>query len=87
MKNEKTMVTVPYIAYEQDMAHKNSIIKIMGGIIFSLIIAIVLIVFMFMSFINNYDYKNYDQDGNGVNNINTGTQGDIVNESDIANKN
>ena len=31
------------------------------------------------------DYNNYAQDGNGVNNINTGTQGDIVNESTVEN--
>lgn len=85
MKNEKTMVSVPYIAYEQDIAHKNTIIKIMGGIIFSLIIAIILTVWMFMSFISKYDYKNYDQNGDGINNINSGTQGDITNESNTTN--
>ena len=74
MKNEKTMVSVPYIAYEKEMEAKNKII-------ICLIITIILIVFMFMSFINKHDFTSYDQDGNGINNINSGTQGDVSNES------
>lgn len=85
--NKSSMVNVPFIAYEKEMSHKNTIVKIMGTIILFLVIAIICIVYMFMSFISNYDYKNYDQNGEGVNNINSGQQGDIINESDITTTN
>ena len=81
MNKEKGMVTIPYIAYEKEMSSKNSIIKFLIFTTIVLIISIVLVVGMFMSFINSHDYKNYDQDGNGINNINEGTQRDVINES------
>lgn len=77
MKNN--IVNVPYILYENDIKHKEVIIKMLIGIIFSLILFIILSFYMFMSFINNYDYTSYVQDGNGQNNINTGSQGDVLN--------
>lgn len=83
--NKGSMISVPFIAYEKEMEHKNNIIKFMSGFIIGLIILIIVMFYMFMSFINSYDYKNYDQDGNGINNINSGNQGDIINESDITN--
>lgn len=85
--NKNSMINVPFIAYEKEMDHKNTIVKIMGAIILFLVVAIVCIVYMFMSFIGNYDYKNYDQNGEGVNNINSGQQGDVINESDITTTN
>lgn len=82
MKNNN-IVNVPYILYEKEMVHKSSIIKMLMGIIFALVITLALTSFMFMSFINSHDYTSYDQDGNGQNNINKGTQGDVINESTI----
>ena len=79
------MVNVPFIAYEKEMDHKNKIVKIMGAIILFLVVAIVCIVFMFMKFINGHNFKNYKQDGKGINNINEGTQMDIINESNTPN--
>lgn len=87
MKEKNSMINVPYIVYEKDMEHKNTVIKFMGVSIIFLIVAIVATTWMFMSFINSHDYKNYDQDGNGINNINEGTQGDVINESDITKTN
>lgn len=81
MKEKKEMVTVPYIAYEKALDDKKAVIKCMSVVIISLIVAIVLIVFFFMSFIDKHNYTSYSQDGNGLNNINSGTQGDISNES------
>ena len=77
MKNN--IVNVPYILYEKEMVHKDSIIKMLIGVIITLVIILALTVFMFMKFINQYDYTSYAQDGNGQNNINTGTQGDVTN--------
>ena len=85
--NKNSIVNVPYIAYEKEVESRKTAIKIMGAIILFLIVAIVCIVCMFTNFISNYDYKNYDQNGEGINNINSGQQGDIVNESDITTTN
>lgn len=38
--NKSSMVNVPFIAYEKEMSHKNTIVKIMGTIILFLVIAI-----------------------------------------------
>lgn len=79
MKNNN-IVNVPYILYEKEMVQKSLIIKILMGIIFTLVITFALTLFMFMSFINSHNYTSYDQDGNGQNNINKGIQGDVINE-------
>lgn len=80
---KKSIVNVPFIAYDKEMSGKNKIIIFMSITILILIISIVFICYMFMSFINSHDYTSYDQDGNGQNNINKGTQGDVINESKI----
>ena len=38
---------------------------------------------MFVKFINAHDFVGYNQNGNGINNLNNGTQGDVINESTI----
>lgn len=83
--NKNSMINVPFIAYEKEMDHKNKVVKIMGTIILFLVIAIICIVYMFMNFINGHNFKNYKQDGKGINNINEGTQRDIINESNTPN--
>ena len=77
MKNN--IVNVPYILYEKEMTHKISIIKMLIGVIFTLVLLLALTLFMFMRVVNSYDYVSYAQDGDGQNNINTGTQGDVTN--------
>lgn len=48
------------------------------------IISIVLIFFGgILIFLNQYEFENYSQDGSGYNNINTGTQGDVNNGTEI----
>ena len=78
---KKSMVNVPFIAYEKDIEHRNSIIKFMFAIIIVLVIILGLSFYMFMSFINNFEFSKYYQEGHGLNNINEGTQGDVINES------
>ena len=79
MKNN--IVNVPYILYEKEMGNKSTIIKMLIGVILTLVIILASTLFMFMNFINKHDYVSYAQDGNGQNNINTGTQGDVTNGS------
>ena len=77
MKNN--IVNVPYILYEKEMGNKSTIIKMLIGVILTLVIILASTLFMFMKVINQYEYSSYNQDGNGQNNINTGTQGDVTN--------
>ena len=73
------IVNVPYILYEKEMGSKITIIKMLIGIILTLVITLALTLVMFMKVMNQYEYTSYAQDGNGQNNINTGTQGDVTN--------
>ena len=78
MKNDN-IVNVPYILYEKEMGNKSTIIKMLIGAVFTLVLLFALTLFMFMKVINSHDYVSYAQDGNGQNNINTGEQGDVTN--------
>lgn len=78
MKNNN-IVNVPYILYEKEMGSKITIIKMLIGVILTLVIILALTLVMFMKVMNQYEYTSYTQDGNGQNNINTGTQGDVTN--------
>lgn len=87
MQENNKVKSVPLLIYENEMQHKTNIIKgllILLGISF-LILGIS--IYLFMSFINAHDIASYAQDGNGINNINTGEQGDVVNESTIKDDN
>ena len=77
MKNN--IVNVPYILYEKEMGTKITIIKMLIGVILTLVIVLALTLFMLMRVVNSHDYVSYAQDGHGQNNINTGTQGDVTN--------
>lgn len=70
---------VPYIVYESAMARAERTIKRLTTI------AIIAIVLMFVSNFawmyerSKFDTISYEQDGEGVNNVNLGTQGDVLN--------
>ena len=77
--------SVPLIIYESEMKHKTNIIKGLLALLFTLVIILGISIFLFVKFISNFNFIGYDQDGNGINNVNAGTQGDIINESTITN--
>jgi hypothetical protein len=85
MKNN--IVNVPYILYEKEMGTKITIIKMLIGVVLTLVIILALTLFMLMRVVNSHDYVSYAQDGNGQNNINTGTQGDVTNGSKTVHSN
>ena len=86
--NEKT---VPYLAYElMQVKHERTVRRL----IYALILSIFLIFASNAAWLYawcQYDYisedltseVNYVQDGRGINNINTGTQGDVMNEPEV----
>ena len=87
MEDNNKAKSVPLIIYENEMQHKTNIIKglfIMLGLSF---VVLGITIYLFMSFISAYDFTSYSQDGNGINNINSGEQGDVINESDVNTKN
>lgn len=84
MDNKKD---VPYIVYEGAEAKSERIIK---RLLIMLAISVILIFASNMGWLyvwNSYDTVSYDQSGEGINNLNTGEQGDVVNESGTENKN
>lgn len=71
--------TIPYIAHEAALMRAEKTIKRLT------IISILAIVLMFISNIawmykwTQFDTISYQQDGEGVNNVNLGEQGDVLN--------
>lgn len=82
MDDEKVSVdsnpeTVPFFVYESEITRADIRFKRMFA---ALIVSIVLIFASNMGWLiyeSMYDTISYAQDGNGLNNINTGTQGDL----------
>jgi hypothetical protein len=86
-KREHEVSTIPFVLYDSEIRNRNSMIKWLFGIIIALILALTLSIYLFISFISAYDFVGYEQDGEGINNINSGYQGDVVNGSKITNEN
>lgn len=85
------MAMIPYIVYESAEAKAE---RTGRRLIVALIIAVVLLFAsnaLWLYAWNQYDYVSeaetetvtYKQDGEGYNNINTGTQGDVTNGADV----
>lgn len=67
--------------------HNKRLISALKFAVVSFAVAIILVVIIFFGghllFLNQYEFENYSQDGSGYNNINTGTQGDVNNGTEI----
>ena len=81
------MQNIPYVVYESAEARSERTIK---RLIVALMVSVLLLFASNIAWLyawNQYDYTSeditYSQDGKGLNNINTGTQGDITNESEV----
>lgn len=85
-EQENKAKSVPLIIYENEMKHKKHIIVGLFTILGLTILVLGVAICLFMSFISSYDFYGYAQDGKGINNVNTGKQGDVINESTINNK-
>lgn len=97
MEKDKDFTQIPYIVYESAQARSERTIK---RLIIALIISVVLLCgtnALWLYEWTRYDYvttdtetdteTTYTQDGGGINNINTGDQGDVKNGADIQNEN
>lgn len=94
-EKNKDLMQIPYIVYESSQARSERTIK---RLIIALIIAVVLLCgsnALWLYEWTRYDYvttdtesetktdTTYTQDGAGINNINTGDQGDVTNGADV----
>lgn len=86
MEKEKT--NVPYIVYEGEMARAERRDVRQWVVIIILIVALLISNIGWLWYINQYDTYSYDytQDGEGLNNINTGDQGDVLYGPEAENK-
>ena len=84
-EQENKAKSVPLLVYENEMRHKKHIIVGLFVILGLTILVFGVAISMFIKFINTHDFVGYNQNGDGVNSLNNGTQGDIINESTIKN--
>ena len=80
---DKEQMTVPYIVFEGSMARSERHIK---RLVIALIIAVVMIAVTNIAWLyyeSQFDTVEYAQDGEGINNINTGEQGNILNGTEV----
>lgn len=85
MDNE--MMTVPYVVFEGEMARAERHIKRLVVLLIALIIALLATNIGWLIYESQFDTYYYEtaQDGNGINNVNVGNQGDITYEPESAN--
>jgi predicted metal-binding membrane protein len=76
-------MTVPYIVHESAMARSERHIR---RLVIALIVAVVMIAvtnIVWLYYESRFDTMEYSQDGAGINNINTGEQGNILNGTEV----
>ena len=73
--------SVPLPIYENEMEHKNKIIKMLICLVFTILIVLCLTIYMFVKFIGGYDFTEYNQTGNGKNEMNISMRGEIMNDT------
>lgn len=76
MEKEKT--NVPYIVYEGEMARAERRDKRQWIIIICLIVALLASNIGWLIYESQFETYTYSQDGEGLNNINSGEQGDVL---------
>lgn len=76
MEKEKT--SVPYIVYEGEMARSERRDKRQWIVIIVLIAALLVSNIGWLIYESQFETYTYSQDGGGLNNINTGEQGDVL---------
>lgn len=80
---KKTPVNVPYIVHESAMARMERQIKRLWITILVLIGVILACNVGWLIYESQFETYTYEQDGAGINNINNGQQGDVLNGSEI----
>lgn len=89
MEEKRMPQDVPYIVFEGEMARGERNTKRLTVIIIILIALLAITNGAWLYTWNQYDMVSYDydQDGEGLNNINNGVQGDLLNGAKIKDQN
>lgn len=74
----KSESNVPYIVYEGELSRAERYAKRLWIALIIAIIAIIMTNCAWLAYESSFETISYVQDGNGVNNVNIGKQGDII---------
>ena len=74
-----TPVSVPYVVHESAMARAERVIKRQWIAIILLICMLFGALGLFVWYESQFETISYEQDGEGINNVNYGDQGDLLN--------
>lgn len=83
---ENINVTVPYVAHEATVARQERQIKRMWIALIVLVVALFLTNMAWIGYESQFETISYEQDGDGVNNVNLGEQGDVINGAEGENQ-
>lgn len=81
----KDMPPIPFAAHEAEVSRQERQIKRMWVVLIVLAVALFLTNMAWIGYESQYETFSYEQDGDGINNVNLGEQGDLVNgaESEV----
>lgn len=77
--NENEILSVPYVVYEGEMARSERMVK---RLFIALIVTVVCLLgsnIGWLIYESQFETYSYEQDGEGINNVNYGNQGDLSN--------
>ena len=83
---EKTPTNVPYVVHESAMARAERVIKRQWIAIVLLICMLFSSFGLFVWYESQFETISYEQDGEGINNVNYGEQGNLNNGTESENK-
>ena len=79
-------VSVPYVVHEAEVSRQERQIKRMWIALIVLAVALFLTNMMWIGYESQFETISYEQDGDGLNNVNLGEQGDLINGTESENQ-
>ena len=79
-------VSVPYVVHEAEVSRQERQIKRMWIALIILAVALFLTNMAWIGYEIQFETISYEQDGEGVNNVNLGEQGDVINGAESENQ-
>lgn len=79
-------VSVPYVVHEAEVSRQERQIKRMWIALIVLAVALFLTNMAWIGYESQFETISYEQDGDGVNNVNLGEQGDVINGTESENQ-
>lgn len=79
-------VSVPYVVHEAEVSRQERQIKRMWIALIVLAVALFLTNMAWIGYESQFETISYEQDGDGLNNVNLGEQGDLINGTESENQ-